>query len=63
MDYCRESYNLTSEQFRLGMKNIVELTQDKTNLSSATQQMLQAKYLALLNIAMLKYYNGENIQF
>ena len=63
VDYCRESYNLTSEQFRLGMKNIVELTQDKTNLSSATQQMLQAKYMALLNIALLKYYNGENIQF
>ena len=63
VDYCRESYNLTSEQFRLGMKNIVELTQDKTNLSSATQQMLQAKYMALLNIAMLKYYNGESIQF
>jgi outer membrane protein len=63
VDYCRESYNLTSEQFRLGMKNIVELNQDKTNLSSATQQMLQAKYLALLNIAMLKYYNGETISF
>ena len=63
VDYCRESYNLTSEQFRLGMKNIVELTQDKTNLSSATQPMLQAKYTALLNIAMLKYYNGESIQF
>ena len=61
MDYCRESYDLTSEQFRLGMKNIVELTQDKTNLSSATQQMLQAKYMALLNIAMLRYYNGESI--
>ena len=63
LDYCRESYNLTSEQFRLGMKNIVELTQDKTNLSAATQQMLQAKYMALLNIAMLKYYNGDNIPF
>ena len=63
VDYCRESYDLTSEQFRLGMKNIVELTQDKTNLSSATQQMLQAKYLALLNIALLKYYNGESIAF
>ena len=43
------------------MKNIVELSQDKTNLSSATQQMLQAKYMALLNIAMLRYYNGESI--
>ena len=63
VDYCRESYDLTSEQFRLGMKNIVELTQDKTNLSSATQQMLQAKYTALLNIALLKYYNGESIAF
>ena len=63
VDYCRESYNLTSEQFRLGMKNIVELTQDKTNLSSAIQQMLQAKYMALLNMAMLKFYNGENIPF
>ena len=63
LDYCRESYDLTSEQFRLGMKNIVELTQDKTNLSSATQQMLQAKYLTLLNMAMLKFYNGESIQF
>ena len=63
VDYCRESYNLTSEQFRLGLKNVVELTQDKTNLSTAIQQMLQAKYEALLNMALLKYYNGENIQF
>ena len=63
VDYCRESYNLTSEQFRLGLKNIVELTQDKTNLSSAIQRMLQAKYEALLNMALLKYYNGEGISF
>ena len=63
VDYCRESYSLTSEQFRLGLKNIVEVTQDKTNLSTAIQQMLQAKYEALLNMAMLKYYNGEGIQF
>lgn len=63
VDYCRQSYNLTSEQFRLGLKNIVELTQDKTNLSTAIQQMLQAKYEALLNMALLKYYNGESINF
>lgn len=54
---------MTSEQFRLGLKNIVELTQDETNLSTAIQQMLQAKYEALLNIALLKYYNGEGINF
>jgi outer membrane protein len=63
VNYCRESYNLTSEQFRLGMKNIVEVTRDKTNLGTAIQQMLQAKYEALLNIALLKYYNGEGINF
>ena len=63
VDYCGESYNLTSEQFRLGLKNIVELTQDKTNLSTAIQQMLQAKYLALLNMSLLKYYNGDAISF
>ena len=63
VDYCRQSYDLTSEQFRLGLKNIVELTQDKTNLSTAIQQMLRAKYEALLNMALLKYYNGENINF
>lgn len=61
VNYCRESYNMTSEQFRLGLKNIVELTQDKTNLNTATHLMLQAKYEALLNMALLKYYNGENI--
>ena len=63
VNYCRESFNLTSEQFRLGLKNIVELTQDKTNLSTAIQQMLRAKYEALLNMALLKYYNGEAISF
>jgi len=60
-DYCRESYDLTSEQFRLGLKNIIELTTAKTNLDSATQKTLQAKYMALLNLAMLRYYNGESI--
>jgi len=63
VNYCRESYNLTSEQFRLGMKNIVEVTRDKTNLGTAIQQMLQAKYEALLNLAMLNYYNGNGISF
>ncbi|MBO4871663.1 MAG: TolC family protein [Muribaculaceae bacterium] len=56
VDAARTSYELTSEQFRLGLKNILELTTDKTNYSASTQQMLQAKYMALLNIAMLHYY-------
>lgn len=60
MEAARTSYELTSEQFRLGLKNILELTTDKTTYSASTQQMLQAKYMALLNIAMLHYYGNLN---
>ncbi len=62
VSYARTSYELTSEQFRLGLKNIIELMTDKTNLSSSIQQMLQAKYTQVMNAALLKYYNGEQIQ-
>ena len=56
-----QSYELVSEQFRLGLKNIVELTTGKNNLLSAKQQMLQSKYMALFNMAMLRFYSGEKI--
>lgn len=61
VDAARTSYELTSEQFRLGLKNIIELMTDKTTYSAAVQQMLQAKYMAVLNTALLKYYGGEKI--
>ena len=60
---ARTSYELTSEQFRLGLKNIIELNTDKTQLSASIQQMLQAKYMAILNAALLRYYGGEGIKF
>ena len=55
------SYDLVSEQFRLGLKNIVELTTGKTNLLQAEQQLLQTKYTTLYNLAMLRFYQGEII--
>ena len=58
----QESYDLVSEQFNLGLKNIVELTTGKNNLLQAEQQLLQTKYTAILNYAMLKFYAGENIE-
>ena len=58
----QESYDLVSEQFNLGLKNIVELTTGKNNLLQAEQQLLQTKYTALLNSAMLKFYAGERIK-
>lgn len=54
-----ESLDLVSEQFKLGLKNIAELMTGKSNLLSARQQLLQSKYTALLNIALLKFYAGE----
>ncbi|MBQ0047744.1 MAG: TolC family protein [Prevotellaceae bacterium] len=57
----QESYDLVSEQFSLGLKNIVELTTGKNNLLQAEQQKLQTKYTALLNRAMLNFYAGEPI--
>ena len=53
------SYELLSEQFRLGLKNIIELMTGKTNLVTAQMNELQSKYMAILNIYMLRYYQGN----
>ena len=58
----QESYDLVSEQFNLGLKNIVALTTSKNNLLQAEQQLLQTKYTALFNYAMLNFYAGEDIR-
>jgi outer membrane protein len=50
------SYELLSEQFRLGLKNIIELMTGKNNLVTAQQNELQSKYMTILNIYMLKFY-------
>ena len=60
VESAQESYNLLSEQFRLGLKNIVELMTGKDNLLSAQQNQLQSKYLSIFNQQMLQFYqNGE----
>lgn len=53
---AQKSYDLLSEQFRLGLKNIVELRTGKDNLLMAKQNELQAKYLTILNEKMLAFY-------
>lgn len=55
------SYDLLSEQFRLGMKNIIELMTGKTNLMNAMQNKLQSKYMTILNIQLLRFYKGETL--
>ena len=58
---AQTSYDLLSEQFKLGLKNIVELRTGKDNLLKAKQNELQAKYLTILNINMLKFYQNGRI--
>lgn len=54
------SYELLSEQFRLGLKNIVELLTGRDNMLKAQQSELQSKYLTMLNLNMLNFYqNGK----
>ena len=57
----QQSYNLLSEQFNLGLKNIVELMTGKTNLLQAQQNKLQSKYLTILSIQLLRFYQGEDM--
>ena len=58
----QQSYDLLSEQFQLGLKNIVELMNGKTNLLQAQQNKLQSKYTTILNIQLLKFYEGKDIE-
>lgn len=43
------------------MKNTVELLTEKNNLLQAQQEQLQAKYMAILNMQLLKFYQGDQL--
>ena len=58
---AQTSYDLLSEQFKLGLKNIVELRTGKDNLLKAKQNELQAKYMTILNLNILKFYKDGSI--
>ena len=53
---AQDSYDLLSEQFAVGLKNIVELQDGKTRLLAARQSELQSKYMAILNLRLLAFY-------
>lgn len=52
---------LTNEQFRLGKVNTLDLLSSHANLANARQELLQLKYMAILNVKMLDYYSNNNI--
>ena len=58
----KTSYDMINEQFTLGMKNIIELLTEKNNFLSAQQEVIQAKYMAILERTLLNFYAGSPIE-
>lgn len=56
------SYDLLSEQFHLGLKNIIELMTGKDKLLAAQQDKLQSKYTTILFQQLLHFYQGETLK-
>lgn len=57
--YAQQSYELTSESFQVGKKNTVELITAENSMTSAKQQVLQSKYMTLMNLSLLDIYQGK----
>lgn len=59
---AQTSYEMLSGKFGEGLINIVELMQGRDALLQAQQNELQSKYLTILNIQLLKFYETGEIQ-
>jgi outer membrane protein len=55
------SYELTEKRFNLGMKNTVELLNEKNAFENAQQEFLQAKYATILSQKLLDFYQNKEI--
>lgn len=55
------SFDLLTEQFNVGLKNIVELLMGKDKLLNAQQNRLQSKYMTILDQQLLRFYKGEDM--
>lgn len=60
---AKTSYELLSEQYKVGLKNITDLLNGKNTLLQSEQNRLQSKYMTILDIQLLKFYMGENVAF
>lgn len=62
LQYYTQSFNLVNEQFNEGLKNTVELMTERKNYLSAQQEVLEAKFNAILSLKLLKFYQNESIE-
>ena len=58
---AKTSYEMLSGKFAEGLINIVELMQGRDALLKAQQNELQSKYLAILNISLLRFFQTGEI--
>lgn len=61
LNSARTSYELVSEKFNVGIVDVIELLTEKNNMLQAEQEVLQSKYMAVLNLFYLKFYMGERL--
>ena len=59
---AKTSYEMLSGKFEEGLINIVELMQGRDALLQAQQNELQSKYLTILNIDMLRFYESGELK-
>ena len=62
LEAATASHRLVEEQFKLGLKNTVELLISDNTYLNASQNLLQTKYTAALAIKLLQYYQGLPIE-
>ena len=58
-----ESYNVSEEKFNLGAMNSVDFLIQKTNLTSAESNLLQAKYELVYSHKIIDFYRGVALSF
>lgn len=52
---------LTNEQFKLGLINTLDLLSAHNNLLNARLELIQSKYMAILSIKLLEFYENKGI--
>jgi len=62
-DSSVESYNVSEEKFKLGAMNSVDFLIQKTNLTSAESNLLQAKYELVYSHKIIDFYKGVELTF
>ena len=62
-DSAVETYNLSEEKFKLGAMNSVDFLIQKTNLTAAESNLLQAKYELVYSHKIIDFYRGVALTF